>query len=95
MSPHRAALLAAGLAGLGRKPPVDVPPRIDNRWTRALDRAVAARQTGAVMVLAATGLHGNWRDVPPDYLRRIAAALTAVGHAAEARLIVAEAASRG
>ncbi len=95
VSPHRAALLAAGLAGLGRKPPVDVPPRIDNRWTRALDRAVAARQTGAVMVLAATGLHGNWRDVPPDYLRRIAAALTAVGHAAEARLIVAEAASRG
>jgi hypothetical protein len=33
--------------------------------------------------------------VPPDYLRRIARALVAVGHAPEARLIVAEAATRG
>ena len=93
--PHRAALLSAGLAGLGRKPPDDLPAAIDNLWTRALDRAVAGRRTGEVMLLTATGLQGRWRDVPPDYLRRIAAALSAVGHAAEARLIVAEAASRG
>lgn len=92
---HRAALLSAGLAGLGRDAPDELPPAIDNLWTRALDRAVAARRTGEVMVLVASGIKGGWAEVPPDYLRRIAAALTAVGHAAEARLIVAEAATRG
>lgn len=92
---HRARLLAAGLEGLGRGRvgPEIVP--LQNEWTRALDRAVAARRAGEVMVVAATGLRGQWAEVPPDYLRRIAAALVAVGHAAEARLIVAEAASRG
>ncbi len=95
VSEHRAELLAAGLAGLGRGEvgPEIVP--ISNDWTRALERAVAARRAGDVMVLAATGLQGSWSDVPPDYLRRIAAALVAVGHGAEARLIVAEAANRG
>jgi len=92
---HRAALLSAGLAGLGREPPDALPAPVENLWTRALDRAVAARRTGEVMVLVATGIKGGWAEVPPDYLRRIAAALTAVGHAAEARLIVAEAATRG
>lgn len=92
---HRADLLAAGLVGLGRGDVgADVPP-LSNDWTRALDRAVAARRTGDVMVLAATGLQGSWAEVPADTLRRIAAALVAVGHAAEARLIVAEAANRG
>jgi hypothetical protein len=92
---HRARLLAAGLQGLGRG---EVGPEIvalENEWTRALDRAVTARRPGEVMLIAATGLQGEWAEIPPDYLRRIAAALTAVGHAAEARLIVAEAASRG
>lgn len=92
---HRADLLAAGLAGLGRGDVgADVEP-VTNDWTRALDRAVAARRAGDVMVLAATGLQGSWSEVPADYLRRIAAALVAVGHAGEARLIVAEAANRG
>jgi len=92
---HRANLLAAGLAGLGRG---DVGADVDavtNDWTRALDRAVTARRTGEVMVLIASGLQRGWSEVPPDYLRRIAAALVAVGHAGEARLIVAEAANRG
>ena len=92
---HRAALLAAGLEGLGRDAPGDAPAKLDNLWTRALDRAVAARRTGEVMLLAGTGLQGAWAEIPPDYLRRIAAALSAVGHATEARLIVAEAATRG
>ena len=95
VSAHRASLLAAGLAGLGRG---DVGAPIEpviNAWTRALDRAVSARRTGEVMVLIATGLQKSWSDVPPDYLRRAAAALVAVGHAGEARLIVAEAANRG
>ncbi|MFA7440225.1 MAG: hypothetical protein WCZ66_04560 [Sphingomonadaceae bacterium] len=95
VSPHRAQLLAAGLAGLGHGTVGTEIPAVENSWTQALDRAVASRHTGAVMVLAATGLQGRWGEVHPDYLRRIAAALTAVGHHAEARLIVAEAALRG
>lgn len=92
---HRAQLLAAGLAGLGRGDVGADVPVIENDWTRALDAAVAARRAGEVMVLAASGLRGSWAEVPPDYLRRIAAALVAVGRAGEARLIVAEAANRG
>jgi hypothetical protein len=92
---HRAELLAAGLKGLGRGDVGAEIVQIDNDWTRALDRAVLARRAGEVIVIAATGLQGSWADVPPDYLRRIAAALVAVGHAGEAQLIVAEAANRG
>jgi hypothetical protein len=92
---HRAELLAAGLQGLGRGTVGAEIAALDNDWTRALDRAVAARRTGEVMLIAATGLKGSWAEVAPDYLRRIAAALVAVGHAPEARLIVAEAATRG
>lgn len=92
---HRARLLAAGLEGLGRGTVGGETLTLDNDWTRALDRAVAARRTGEVMLIAATGLKGSWAEVPPDYLRRIARALVAVGHAPEARLIVAEAATRG
>lgn len=92
---HRAQLLAAGLQGLGRGSVGPEIASLDNDWTRALDRAVAARRTGEVMLIAATGLKGSWAEVPPDYLRRIARALVAVGHAPEARLIVAEAATRG
>lgn len=92
---HRARLLAAGLAGLGRGEVAPAHPALDNAWTRALDRAVAARHAGEVMILTATGLQGGWGDVHPDYLRRIAAALVAVGRTGEARMIVAEAAIRG
>ncbi|MCG2840348.1 hypothetical protein L6Q21_05065 [Sandaracinobacter sp. RS1-74] len=92
---HRAQLLAAGLKGLGRGDVGENVAPVENDWTRALDRAVAARRTGEVMVLTATALRGSWAEVPPDYLRRIAAALVAVGHSSEARLIVAEAANRG
>jgi hypothetical protein len=94
-SAHRAALLAAGLEGLGRGRVGPETTALDNDWTRALDRAVAARRPGEVLLIAATGLRGQWADIPPDYLRRIARALSATGHAATARLIVAEAATRG
>jgi hypothetical protein len=93
--PHRAALLAAGLRGLGRAELGEAPEPLDNDWTRALDRAVTARRAGEVILLAASGMRMGWSAVPPDYLRRIAAALSAVGFGAEARLIVAEAAARG
>jgi hypothetical protein len=92
---HRAQLLAAGLDGLGRGSTGAEITALDNDWTRALDRAVEARRTGEVMLIAASGLRGAWAEVPPDYLRRIARALVAMGHAPEARLIVAEAATRG
>ena len=92
---HRAQLLAAGLEGLGRgKVGPDIAP-LDNDWTRALDRAVAARRSGEVILIAASALRGSWAEVHPDQLRRIARALVAIGHAPEARLIVAEAATRG
>lgn len=92
---NRAALLAAGLEGLGRGRVGPELAPLDNDWTRALDRAVAARRPGEVLLIAATGLKGQWSDIPPDYLRRIARALTATGQAPTARLIVAEAAARG
>ena len=92
---HRAQLLAAGLEGLGRgKVGPDIAP-LDNDWTRALDRAAAARRPGEVILIAASALRGSWAEVHPDQLRRIARALVAIGHAPEARLIVAEAATRG
>ena len=92
---HRAQLLAAGLEGLGRgKIGPDIAP-LDNDWTRALDRAVAARRSGEVIVIATNALRGSWAEVHPDQLRRIARALVAIGHGPEARLIVAEAATRG
>ena len=92
---HRADLLAAGLAGLGRGDVGRKFPLIENDWTRAMDRAVASRHAGEAMLLAASALRGSWAEVPPDYLRRIAAALVILGYKSEAALIVAEAANRG
>ncbi len=92
--PRRAALLSAGLLGLGRGAVGEAPTPIDNAWTRALDRALAGRRTGEVILLVAAGMQGRMADLPPDYLRRIAAALLAVGREAEARLLVAEAIAR-
>ena len=60
-----------------------------------MDRAVASRHAGEAMLLAASALRGSWAEVPPDYLRRIAAALVILGYKSEAALIVAEAANRG
>jgi hypothetical protein len=94
-TPHRAALVEAGLIGLGRLQAAAQPAGLDNPWTRAMDRAVAGRRLGEVMLLTATAMQAGWANVPPDHLRRIAAGLSALGHGAEAGLIVAEAASRG
>ncbi|MFN7175540.1 MAG: hypothetical protein ACK4MX_01485 [Thermaurantiacus sp.] len=94
-SPHRAALMQAGLEGLGRLPASTAVAPLDNPWTRALDRARGGRRLGEVMLLAATAMQAGWANVPPDHLRRIAAALSELGHGAEAGLIVAEAAMRG
>ncbi|MCS6987226.1 MAG: hypothetical protein NZM40_07340 [Sphingomonadaceae bacterium] len=93
-TPHRAALVAAGLHGLGLE--VGPPPApLRNAWTRAMDAALAGRRAGEALVLAATGLQGRWADVPPDHFRRIVAAFRLAGLEAEARMMVAEAAMRG
>ncbi len=100
----RAQLLFAGLAGLGRLAESDraalagrlgVPIGAANGWTRAIDAAATHGQPGTVAVLAAIGLQSaDWNGIPAFQLYHIVAALSATGHAAEARMIAAEAISR-
>ncbi len=90
----RGDLLGAGLGGLGRLP---VGPELESQdaWTRALDRAVAAREPGTVALLAAVGMQTpRWTGLPSAGLYRIVAALRAVGLEPEARMIAAEALTR-
>ena len=92
------------LAGLGRMSAenveraatsLEVPIGAQNSWTRALDKAVAAREPGSVVLLAAIGMQtGSWRGVPPAMLYRIVAALRSVGLDGDARMIAAEAIAR-
>jgi hypothetical protein len=101
VSNHRAGLLVAALTGLGRASGdwdslrSELVGDATNSWTRAIDAAAARRQTGAVVVLAATGLQGRWADVPPLHLQHAIAALVQVGRVHEARMIAAEAVTRG
>ena len=98
-NPEAGRMLAAGLAGLGRLDGgvatdlgVDLTP---NRWSRALSFAASRDQPGTVLLLAAAGMQSNgWAGVPPAVLYHVADALTRVGMAGEARMIVAEAVSR-
>ena len=60
-----------------------------------IDRAVAARQPGTVVLLSAVAMQTpGWDGVPPAALYRIVAALNAVGLNGEARMIAAEAVAR-
>ncbi|WP_448579220.1 hypothetical protein [Thermaurantiacus sp.] len=93
-SPRRAALLSAGLHGLGRGVG-DPPAAMSNSWTKAMDEALRARRTGEMLVLAATGLQGPLAELPPDHFRRIIEGLRAAGLEEEARMMVAEVAIRG
>jgi hypothetical protein len=100
-SDHQAAMLLAALTGLGvatggdwAGDRSDLLPTTANNWTRAIDAAGAAGRTGEAIMLAATGLQGAWKDVPPLHLYHITAALNRVGRAREARLIAAEALTR-
>lgn len=103
VSPHRAALFLAALDGLGTAGgggwdtvhrDAGVIP-IANSWTRAIDAAGAARRTGEVAVLSTTGLQTRWSAVPPAHLAHIVAAWVAAGRGHEARMIAAEAVTRG
>lgn len=96
---RRQQFLYAGLAGLGRIAPgsvdLDVPIDSQDAWTRALERAVAAREPGTVALLAALGLQGgNWKSVSPAHAYHAISALRRVGLTAEARMIAAEAVTR-
>ncbi|MFW2829726.1 hypothetical protein [Sphingomonas sp. ID0503] len=99
---HRAALLVAALAGLGRLPVAEVqrfdtigPIVARNRWTDAIDLAAARGQPGTVAILAATGLQGrSWASIPAGHLYHIVAALRRTGQEGAARMIAAEAVAR-
>jgi hypothetical protein len=101
---RRTQMLVAALAGLDRigadeasqiASGLGVDLGREDRWTRALDAAVAARQPGTVAVLAAVGMQtADWTGVPPSYLFRIVRALRLAGLEFEARMIAAEALTR-
>ena len=101
-SPRAQAMLLAALSGLGQARGGDwdelkrdaIRP-LANRWTAALAAAARRRAAGEVVLLAATGLQGSWADVPPAHVEAIVAALAACGRGSEARLIAAEAVTRG
>lgn len=96
--------LFAGMAGLGRLGPADVsamaqsleiPIAREDAWTRALARAVSAREPGTVAILCALGLSGSdWSAVSPEHLYHVVLALNSVGFGPEARMIAAEALTR-
>lgn len=100
----RGQFLFAGMAGLGRLNPAEVPDLAKDlaipierqtAWTRALARAVAAREPGTVALLCALGLAGaDWSDVSPAHLYHVVSALNAVGMGPEARMIAVEALTR-
>ncbi len=100
----RGKFLFAGMAGLGRMSPSDVskmardleiPIEQQTSWTRALDRAVKAREPATVIVLCALGLGvSDWQHVSPAQLYHAISALNAVGLGADARMIAAEAITR-
>ena len=100
----RGAFLLAGLAGLGRLSQADAAAAAEqigvrltarNAWTRALDKAVAAGEPATVALLVGSGLQSSrWQDVSPAFLYHMVAALRAVGHEPEARMIAVEAVQR-
>lgn len=95
-SERGAAMLAAGLAGLGR---LDGEPDASltrpTRWSRMISRAAEVDNATLVVLLAGLGMQGeSWQQMTPRHLYHITAALTRVGLEAEARMIAAEAVAR-
>lgn len=101
---RRTRALVAALAGLDRistdeasqyAADLRIPLGREDRWTRALDEAVRARQPGTVALLAAVGMQAaDWSRVPASHLFRIVRALRLSGLEFEARMIGAEAVMR-
>lgn len=102
---RKSAFLVAGLGGLGRlssgqlssfASEVDFDPSRQTRWTRMIDRAAEVENRALVAMLAGLGMQGsNWSQMTPLHLYHITSALRRVGLEAEARMIAAEAVSRG
>lgn len=103
-SPRKAAMLFAGLAGLGRLSSADAQRGAEatkvsidgvNRWTQAIDRAGARNQPGMVALLAGIGMQSpRWDQVTPEALYHIVAAMRSAGMANYARMIAVEAVTR-
>ncbi|HTG39358.1 hypothetical protein [Sphingomonas sp.] len=101
---RRAQMFMAGIAGLGRVEPSDVPSlaqtfevpiNADNAWVRAIRGAAGRREAATVVLLAAIGTQSaDWSGIAPQTLFHIVAALNAVGLEGEARMIAAEAVAR-
>jgi hypothetical protein len=101
---HKAQMLIAALAGLGRiagtdeiKMAGDYGFQFDVRsnWARLLQRAALKRQPGTVALLVAAGMQrGDWRAISPGMFFMMIRSLRAVGLEGEARMISAEAMSR-
>lgn len=100
-SAEKQKMFAAGLAGLGRldidaakEAGVDVAA--ENSWTRAIGRAAAEGRPGEVLVLSAVGMQTtDWRGVSPQAVFHVVNALRTVGLSGWARMVAAEAVTRG
>jgi len=101
---RKAAMLVAGLGGLGRLTPSDQTRlaqatglAIGRRdpWIDVLDAAVRGQQRGTVAVLVAAAMQTrSWAGIAPRQFFHMIAALRRVGLEGEARMIAAEAMTR-
>jgi hypothetical protein len=99
---HKARLLVAALAGLGRLPVNQANGLIEpfsltaqDKWTRLIDEVAARGQRGTVALLVAAAMQTpDWRGVPSRHFYHMIRALRRVGLEAEARMIAAEAMTR-
>ncbi|MEO1168325.1 MAG: hypothetical protein AAFW97_06415 [Pseudomonadota bacterium] len=101
---HRARLLAAALAGLGRLDAgeirqadgqFDLGLGRETVWTRQLERVARAERVGMVALISAIGMQADsWAGIPPRHLYHIVRAYRLAGRDAEARMIAAEAVTR-
>ncbi len=101
---HRARLLAAALAGLGRLDSDEISDadsefglRIgeEDIWSRQLERVARGRRVGLVALISAIGMQADsWAGIPPRHLYHIVRAYRLAGREPEARMIAAEAITR-
>lgn len=101
---HRAQLLAAALAGLGRLDQGEIEDADEDlnlgltrqsEWATQLDRAAQSQRVGVVALLSAIGMQArSWRGVPPSHLYHVVRAFRIAGREPEARMIAAEAVTR-
>ena len=101
----RTGLLVAGLAGLGRisdgtmdswNDELDLDLTRQTKWSAMIDQAAEVENAALVAFLMGLGMQGDdWNRMTPRHLYHIVSALRRSGLEAEARMIAAEAISRG